>query len=401
MNTATKSASDVDQFEFSPSLGGPLFQLYVRSHLSGDRLELLARRVVVICTIAWAPLLILAFVDRHASAATGAFPFWFDVEVNVKLLIALPALILAEVYVHERTTPLARQFLDCHLIAPEDVPKYKSAVTSALRGRDSILLEVVELALVYTLGLWIWRSEMAFLHPTWYAVPDGSHLRLTAAGYWLVFVSVPIVQFMLLRWYVRLCIWNWLLWKISRLNLKLVASNPDRAGGLGFISISALAFAPLLFAQVCMLSGAIANRVMYEGQNLMSFKKDAIILVVFLIALVVGPLLMFMGKLDCSKRKGLLEYGLLASKYVQGFEAKWIRPGTTNSDDLLGTADIQSLADLGNSCGFVRDMQLVPFSLHDIVRLVVVTVLPLVPLGLLIMPPAVLVKQLFKLLFQL
>ena len=39
--------------DFSLVLGGPIFQLFQRSHLSGNGLELLHRRMVVITLIAW------------------------------------------------------------------------------------------------------------------------------------------------------------------------------------------------------------------------------------------------------------------------------------------------------------------------------------------------------------
>src|SRR5215469_9501098 len=43
---------DVD---FSLVLGGPLFQLFRKAHLTGDTLELLHRRILIIPLIAWLP----------------------------------------------------------------------------------------------------------------------------------------------------------------------------------------------------------------------------------------------------------------------------------------------------------------------------------------------------------
>jgi hypothetical protein len=41
-----------DPYDFSLVLGGPLFQLLRRAHLSGDALELLGRRILVISLLA-------------------------------------------------------------------------------------------------------------------------------------------------------------------------------------------------------------------------------------------------------------------------------------------------------------------------------------------------------------
>jgi hypothetical protein len=66
---------------------------------------------------------------------------------------------------------------------------------------------------------------------------------------------------------------------------------------------------------------------------------------------------------------------------------------------LLGSGDFQSLADLGNSFGFVRDMRLVPFSLEDVLRLAIATAIPLLPLLLTIMPLEELLTRLAKIVF--
>ena len=156
---------------------------------------------------------------------------------------------------------------------------------------------------------------------------EGTRWHLTPAGYWYAFVSIPIFQFILLRWYLRLLIWFRFLWQVSRLNLRLTSTHPDRAGGLAFLGKSAYAFAPILFAQGALLAGLIANRILYEGESLLSFKMEAASLVGFFVLFILGPLVMFTPQLSRAKRRGLGEYGLLASRYVQGFEEKWVTRG--------------------------------------------------------------------------
>ena len=71
-------------------------------------------------------------------------------------------------------------------------------------------------------------------------------------------------------------------------------------------------------------------------------------LVGFFVLFILGPLVMFTPQLDRAKRKGSTEYALLATRYPFGFEKKWIQGVTPETSELLGTADIQSLADLGD-----------------------------------------------------
>jgi hypothetical protein len=214
-----------------------------------------------------------------------------------------------------------------------------------------------------------------------------------------VFVSIPILQFVLLRWYVRFFIWYRFLWQVSRIPLDLIPTHPDRAGGLGFLGSLSYTFGPVLFGQGAMLAGLIASNVLYHGGNLLSFKLQAGIFVVFFVCVIFGPLLVFTSQMAGARRKGLAEYGLLAQRYVAGFRDKWIVDNGTSSAELLGTGDIQSLADLGNSYTVVQEMRLVPFGLRDVSRLAAATVAPMVPLLLLIWSPEEVIMRVMKVVF--
>lgn len=384
--------------DFSLVLGGPLFQFYRRTNLSGDSLEKVRRRVVVIMAVAWLPPLVLSMIDGHGLPGAVALPFLYDIESHVRFLIALPTLICAELIVDNRLRPAVISFLERHIIVPEDLPAFHKAIASTIRLRNSFIVEITILVVVYTIGLWIWRSQVATDAMTWYALREASGLHLTLAGYWYVFVSIPIFQFILLRWYFRFFLWFQFLWRVSKLNLRLIATHADGAGGLGFLGSSTYAFGPILFAQGALLAGLIANRVLYLGENLMTFKLEAAGLLAFIVVFVLSPLIVFTPQLVRAKRRGLVDYGKLVSSYVQGFEEKWIGPRQYNEDELLGSGDIQSLADLGNSYGVVKEMRLTPFGLKDVMRLALVTAAPLLPLTLTVFSLEELVIRLIKIL---
>jgi len=379
--------------EFSPVRGGPFFQLLRRTYLTGEAMELLQRRVLIIPMIAWLPLMLLTSLS-----GTRLFSFLHDVEVHVRLLIALPILIAAETVVHSRMRPAERIFVNRRIVMPDDLPRFDRAVASAIRLRNSYIVELMLVILVYTFGLWLWSSRVPIATPTWYAMPGG-RWHLTPAGYWYVFLSIPIVQFVLLRWYFRLFIWYRFLWQVSRINLNLITTHPDRCAGLGFLGKSAYAFGPILFAQGTMLAGVVASRVLYRGENLRSFELQIAGFVVFFVLAILGPLVMFSQRLAIAKRRGLASYGQLAQDYVEGFQQKWIAHDPPPREDLLGTADIQSLADLANSYSVVSSMRSVPFGLDDIMRLAVATAAPFLPLLLTVLSPEELILRLVKAVF--
>jgi hypothetical protein len=235
-------------------------------------------------------------------------------------------------------------------------------------------------------GHYLWQEQLAIHADTWYAIQTARGLSLSLAGQCYAWFSLPIFQFILLRWYYRLFLWCRFLWLVSRLDLQLVPSHPDRAGGLGFLGTSTYAFAPLLLGQSVVVSAMIASRIVHEGALLPAFKYEIAGAVAFGLLQALGPLLVFMPVLLAAKRRGLREYGILADRYVREFDRKWLHGGAAAGEALVGSGDIQSLADLGNSFSMIRDMRAVPFGKETVFQLVVVIALPLLPLALTVVP---------------
>jgi hypothetical protein len=393
MDTAAEIRETPD---FSLVLGGPLYQIFRRTHLSGPVLELLKRRIIFISAITWVPLAMLSMIDGHFAGKTG-LTFVRDVETHVRFLVALPILIAAELLVHQRLRPMVRTFLERNIVRSTQIQRFNAAVDSALRMRNSVTLEIALVLFVYTVGHWLWRDQVALGASSWYVTREGTHLHFTLAGYWYAFVSVPMFQFILLRWYLRMFIWFWFLFRVSRLQLDLLPAHPDHVGGMGFVSKVSYAFSPLLFAQGAVFAGIIANRIFYQGESLLVFKFTILGYLAFLVLAVLLPLLIFTPNLAQAKREGMSRYGSFATTYVRDFDRKWIHGNTT--EELLGTGDIQSLADLGNSVSVVRDMKIVPFGKDDVLRLSLAAGMPSLPLLLTIMPLDVLLRQLIKIVF--
>jgi hypothetical protein len=399
---ASKSNNNIPERtqDFSLVLGGPLFQLLCRSHLSGNALELWRQRIVVITLIAWLPLLVLSALQGQAWGRGAVVPFLLDVEAQVRFLIALPLLIVAELVVHQRMRLVVRQFLERDLIPKSALPYFDTAIKSAFRLRNSVIAEILLIGFVYVVGvLLFWRHYVALATATWYAVPTPDGIEFSLAGIWYGYVSLPVYQFLLVRWYYRLFIWMRFLWHVSRIELALVPTHPDRVGGLGFLSNTVYAFMPLALAHGAMLAGPIANRIFYLGAALPEFKVEIAVVVIFLLLLVFGPLLLFSPQLAQAKRTGNREYGALAARYVREFDAKWVRGGASADERLVGSGDIQSLADLANSFEVVRTMQFAPITKDAFLRLVAATVIPVVPLALTMMPLEELLRKLLGIIF--
>jgi len=401
MRTPSNMHSPDELPEFSLVLGGPLSQLLVRSRLATPDLELVRRRIVFITLFAWLPLLVLSLVAGKAWGG-GGLPFLKDIEMHARFLVALPVLIGAEFLVHRRLRPVVAQFLERNIITEAVLPKFKAVIDSAMKLRNSTALELILFILIFVGGYYPWSTTSGIARigsGTWYAAATESGAQISPAGYWYILVSRPLFQFILVRWYFRLFIWARFLWQSSRLELNLIPTHPDRAAGLGFLGASSAAFAPLVLAHGVLLAGLIANPIFYAGSKLTDFRMEILAVVAFLLLIVLGPMLAFSSLLMEAKRTGVREYGRLASRYVQEFDRKWVRQGAAPDDQLLGSGDIQSLADLGNSFQVIRDIWPFPFGRDLVILLVAFPLIPLAPLVLTLIPLEELIRKLVGVVF--
>ena len=260
-------------------------------------------RMTVITLMAWLPLLALTALGGRLTSGVKV-PFFFDIDVHARLLIALPLLVGAEVAVHRRMRVLILQFVERQIITPVALPKFEGCVQAAIRLRDSAFMELVLLTLVVLGGRVWWTGVLAIPADTWYAAATPNGTTLTPAGYWYEFVSVPVVQFIALRWYYRLFIWGRLLWQVSRLNLRLVPSHPDSCCGLGFLGQISYTVGPFLMAHSVLLAGFIATRILNEGARLPDYTIEIVAVALFLSLLALGPLCVFIPRLLEERHRG-------------------------------------------------------------------------------------------------
>jgi hypothetical protein len=379
------AATTREPHEFSLVAGGPLYDTYLRTHLADPPLGLVHRRLLTYVFITWVPLCVLSAFD--ARGADVAVSFLGDIDAHTRLLVALPLFVAAEPFVHHRISRAVRQFTDRGLVAPADLHRFVGAVVSSVKLRNSTILEILVLLVSVVGGQWLWESRGSLNVGTWYNERAADGLTLTLAGRWYVFVSLPLFRFLALRWFVRLVlVWYRFLWLVSRIPLRLNALHPDRTGGLGFLNTSVFAFAPILVAITSLLSAMIAQRIWHEGATLPQFKSEIFGVVVLLLLLVLLPQTFFAIQLERTWRLGSGEYGVLGSRYVEAFRRKWLGDHPRTRESPVGSADIQSLADLANAFDVIRSMYLVPITRNTVLRLVLLIVIPLLPLVLTMIP---------------
>ncbi len=337
--------------------------------------------IVVLLCITWVPLAVLSVAGGVAWDGVEN-PFFEDIGAHVRFLVIIPLLISGEVVFRQRIRNVVKQFTGRGLVSAEEQFRYESILEHTRRWRTSIVPELLALLWVVAGGYLFWSDAVAWTVSTWYGTGTAGEMHVTGAGYWYALIGRPVFRFVSFLWYIRLFLWYMFSFKVSRLHLRVSALHPDRAGGLGFLTGSAFAFTPLLLAHSFFASSIIADSIWHEGAMLPEFKVEVVAIVLALVLVVVLPLALFSSQLIAVRRKMSHEYGAMANAYVSDFWKKWKESPASQREPFLGSSDIQSLADLGNSYQVIKEMEILPISRRAVIQLGIMVLAPFLPLVL-------------------
>jgi hypothetical protein len=141
-----------------------------------------------------------------------------------------------------------------------------------------------------------------------------------------------------------------------------------------------LAFAVFLAALSAIMASVWADRSIVDGVRVTTFSDEFSVVLILGELVAFAPLAWFARSMVHIRLEGLIEYGQLGLRYTRAFNRRWVE--TPRDDDLLGTSDIQSLADLANSFEVVEKMRVVPFGPRHVIVVFVAMATPMLPLVL-------------------
>ena len=385
------SGADSTDDDISLFRGGPFYRAQAFMHLIEPGRWNLGRRVAIILTITWLPLVILTAVfspDRLLGLLK-------NYTVYSRIAIAVPVLLIGQFLMDDRSCAIVAHIRNAKLLGGEDLVKVKSLLTTLRRLRDSVFPELLIVAVIIVEIALVGKSKLT-IAPDFAVYRDGGVARLTQAGWYYWLVSLPIYQFLL-----ALNLWKWLVWsfvlvRLSRMNLRLVATHPDAHGGLGFLGLSAAGFTPIAFALSAAIGGDWRNQILHYGASLSSFKLPAIILFVLMFICALAPLSFFVVRLTLLRKRALLEYGVLAQAHVVDFHDKWFSARESNREPHFTAQEVSALADLTIAYGHIRRMRPFPADISTLVGLALAVAAPLFPVVLAEIPFSVIVKGLFQ-----
>jgi len=388
MATGTDSSSA--PAEISLVRGGPFYRAQHAVGLIRPNEWDLARRITFLIAVGWLPLFVItALLNRD-----GFISLIRDYRVHSRLLVAVPVLLIGELLVESRFRAVIGHLRQASLLDVPELARVDGVIATIIRARDSFL---PELAIVLLLIVHTATSYKGLVDTTpWLSRASDAELHLTAAGWYAVLVSSSIFQFLL-----GLALWKWLLWtffafKLSRRNLKLVATHPDGHGGLGFLGLTSAAFAPIAFSATAVIAATWRQDILHHGAHLINFKLPAIVLVALTASVALGPLAFFVPRLAGVRRKGILDYGILGQLHSTEFHQKWILHRAGHEPEFLIAPDSTTLANYGHAYETIENMNSFPADKGALYTLAAAVVIPALPAILAEIPFAVVLSDLLK-----
>lgn len=368
--------------EFS-LLGGPLHRLASRVGLVRHETNTLLVGVVL-GVVPWLIGVLLA-------AWEGQLARLFSVEVigaHVRLLVAIPLFFACESMLAPQLGKFARYFARTGLLTDEGLAVFDRLLARSMRWQHAWVPEAACLAAAVLLA--ITNPSTPWGGMTSGAAAEGA---ATLSAWWWWLVGLTLFRFLLFRWVWRFALWCYLLWRLSRLELRLLPTHSDGRGGLAILGDVQAHLLPLIIAVSAALSASFAEDLVTGRAQFETLYLAFVVTLLGAGLLLIGPLTVFAPRLWACRQQGLYESMELAARYASAFECKWLEVDKLPQEPLLGTQDIQALADLSISVSVIRNMRLLPIGPRLLWAIAASTLVPMLPLLAIKYPVATMIDQ--------
>jgi hypothetical protein len=377
---------------FSPIENEAPLRWLRRLHLApGDGLGA-GRRALGLALLTWLPIAVWAMATgRLGSPDDPDESLLRHYGVHVRCLLVIPLLILAEPMLHGAARAIAAR-LSATAATPEARAAFDAAGRAVVRLRDATLPWLLLLGAAIAWSL----ADDPRAHGdamAWAIDGDGS---LGFGGWWFAYVVRPVFLALLLAWAWRIALLSLWMGRVGRIDLTLVPTHPDRAGGVAIVEKLPGAFALVSLALSAMLASRWAHEILHHGANLADYRQVAIAFAVLWSLLLLLPLLAFAPALGRTRKAAILAYSALVGRQGGLVHQRWIEGRQVAPEPILEAPEIGPVADAAAMYEAVVMMRRVPIGKVSVIGILLPVALPLVVVAALQVPLKDLVLMLAK-----
>ncbi len=364
-----------DYFPFSE--GGPVHGVLTRIHVYESRKKL----VLLFWTITWLPLLILSIYE--GTLTSGDFPFLTDAATHARLLIALPMMLLIAGGIDYRIIEVKKYFAGTLMSGESQQREFDRILVSSRKLAESRIAEAAILLLIITVTVGYGNGSLIAGVPdggSWTHVSIGGQNMLTKAGTWLQRFSIPVYQFLLLRWFWRHVVWSIMLFRLSRTDMNLQATHPDKAGGLAVLMHAQKFFCTFFVAANVGISGQLCVKLLSAPDAFLSIRNDVFGYIGIFLVLIFLPMVFFSPKLLTVKENGLLHLSRTGARMSRMFEKEWVANLKMDEADPDTVIDPSTMQDYDTVFESLKEMRIVPFTVKDVMFVAILLFIPFLPI---------------------
>ncbi len=338
--------------------------------------------VVAALCFTWLPLVIISAFEGTLYGGIE-IPFFKDIAMQMRLLVALPLLISIKPYIDNNVKSVARYFSGEMMCSPEQQKILTAAFRRAKKITSSALAEIILLLIMIGITISPFRKSlysMINVGTSWMASGKAGNKVLSFAGYWAVYFSIPVFQFFFLRWIWRYIVWVLLLFRLSISKLDLLPTHADRACGLGIIFLAQSAFNIIFAAGSALLSGQLIIQLIKYPDSFGSIEKQATAYIVICLFLVTFPLFFFIPKLFKTKNEGLLKLGNLGAKLSRKFEHEWTNDLPIEEIKMENPVSPNMINSYSGMYTVLQQLRPLPVTLRDVISMGLMLLFPFLPI---------------------
>ncbi len=377
---------------FSPIDDEPPLRWWRRLHLvPADGLGA-GRRALFLALLTWLPIAAWAvWAGRLADTSSGE-SLLHHYGVHVRCLVVIPLLVLAEPMLRSRLRSIAARLAQTAVADPLMRERFDAASAGVLRLWSASPPWILGIALAIAWSL-VDRAHQYEDALSWALDGRGA---LGFGGWWFGYVVRPIFLVLLLGWLWRIVLVCGWFWRIGKLDLSLVPTHPDRAGGIAFVDKLPSAFALVTLAMSAQLASRWAHEILHHAASLSIYRQPVILFVALWTLLLLLPLFGLLPALNRVRRRSVAEYSGLVGRQGRLVHQRWIDGAQVGDEPILDAPEIGPVADAAAMYGAVKRMRRVPISRASIVMVIVPLAIPLMLAAALQVPLKELLLKLAK-----
>jgi len=368
----------IDDNKYELVTGGLIDTIMVKLNFRSEENPGYIKRAIFYSAVTWFPLMLLSIFEGNLIDENVDINFLEDFLTHIRFLLVVPFLVMIERVVDNS---LDNYVNSTHRIIEEKEEIKFGAITKRLQNlSDAFLPEVIFILIIGLIIFTNW-SSLEFSQSKWNLRREELGSDFSIAGIYYLFISIPIYELLLIRWFWRWCIWTYSVFKFSRLNYNIESTHADKMAGMEYLNIVPFNFGIVALSLAAITSALLGIGIVYFNHSLTEYYYLILAFIIVIPVTIYLPLLLFIPALIKAKIRGISYFGSLIQHHNVLYKLKWMSGSMPENENILGSLDNSSMADINGAYQqSISEMSSIPINLRMMISVMLILIIPFIPL---------------------